>query len=63
MSRDEAIDNLVREARELRARLASTAALLDIFTEQLQANVEQLKEISTEMIQPTQRTDSDRVGQ
>jgi hypothetical protein len=43
------IDVLVREARELRERLAATAALLDVFTEQLQANVGRLRVVSAEM--------------
>lgn len=43
------VDALVRDSRELRERLAAVAAKLDIFTEQLQANVDRLRTISTEM--------------
>jgi uncharacterized coiled-coil DUF342 family protein len=43
------IDDLVREARDLREKLAVTAAKLDAFTEALQQNVDRLREISTEM--------------
>lgn len=41
------IDELVREARMLRERLAATAAQLDVFTAQLQSNVDRLREISS----------------
>lgn len=43
------IDDLVREARELREKLALTAVKLEAFTEQLQHNVNRLRDLSREI--------------
>lgn len=51
------VDALVKESRELRQRLADVAGKLDVFTEQLQANVDRLRTISTEMGEATDETE------
>jgi hypothetical protein len=53
------IDELVREAQELRERLAQTATKLDAFTEALQVNVNRLREISEEMAEPLAEAQSE----
>lgn len=48
------VDELVAEARDLRGKLAITAAKLDAFVQALQTNVDRLREISAEMTDQTE---------
>ncbi len=42
------IDDLIQEAKMLKEKLATTAIKLEAFTEQLQANVDRLRQVSAE---------------
>lgn len=52
------VDDLVREARDLREGMIITAAKLDAFTQALQANVDRLRVISDEMTAAANQSDN-----